>query len=347
MSIPTSRQAINQDWIGALPASGRYIYPVAGIGDGAPRSSGVFFDFSSDCLPFREYASFLFRYIGIADEAPQGGEASPAARIPRFEVSWLNEASGPADVTGEKSADNGVSHRPENALPRQVVMRVDGREYFRSGHLGAVVANFESFFSSELASLAAEVFGYLHIHGTAVETSSGTIMIVEEQERGKTSMAMALIALGARPVSDDSLLMIPGEGRVLRVPRNFRYHSGTHEAIQKIRPLGPECSFYLGEDSARPAYHFFDPYRETGFEPGSAAPPCLILIPAFAGAGPEAALRPLRLGETLRTLIAQAMNPLDEELYARWFGPLEGVPRFRAEWGDLKKAAELVLEAAG
>ncbi len=91
-------------------------------------------------------------------------------------------------------------------------MTLDDEECFRTAHLGAAVAHFESRFSIDLAGRAAEAFGYLQLHGAAVEASSGTVLIVEGEGKGKTSLALALLALGAAPVTDDSILLVPARG---------------------------------------------------------------------------------------------------------------------------------------
>lgn len=334
---------------GPLPASGRFLYPVPRWLDGQIQFPGVYFDFTSNCLPFREKAAFLFRYVLSAHEVPVECASDPVPRIPQFELNWLAGAaeSDPPGSEADLGGNGGEVPGMEPEVSGTVVMRVDGREYFRAAHLGTAIAHFESYFSSEVACLSSEVCGYLHIHGAAVEMPHGTVLIIEEQERGKTSLAMGLMAMGAKPVSDDSLLLVPGERRVMRVPRSFRYHAGTERELAKFAPFRPAYSMYLDKNAEAPVYHFHDPFEETGFEAGTAGEICLILFPRYSPANEHTSLSPVRWSETLRTLIAQSMNPLDEDLYPKWFAALEKLPCFRLEWGGLGRAAGLVAEMTG
>jgi len=334
-AVPLSYHAIEgEDCI--LPAGpSRFLYPIAEWAGGRIGAPGVPFEFASDCPPFRERAAFLFRHVLRAGEA--AAEAPPApGKVPRVELHWLPQTEGGEAPPGPNRADR---------LPAAVVMRLDGEECFRTWDLGSAITHFESHFAFRLLSSAAGAFGYLHMHGAAVETPSGTLLIVESEDHGKSSLAMALLALGALPVTDDILLLVPGEGRVARVPRTFRFDEGTFAALCKLKAPAPLFTYYYDPGSAERAYHFVDPFGEGGFAPGFSAPVAAVVFPSFAPGRAGARLLPLRWREALPVLISQTLTPMGEDLFPRWLDPIQGARCFRLEWGDLAEAARRLWEA--
>ncbi len=224
-------------------------------------------------------------------------------------------------------------------------MTLDDEECFRTAHLGAAVAHFESRFSIDLAGRAAEAFGYLQLHGAAVEASSGTVLIVEGEGKGKTSLALALLALGAAPVTDDSILLVPGQGRIARVPRLFRFEDETFTALAEIRKPTPDYVFHYDPENQDASYYFVDAFAEKGFAPGFSAPVSMIVFPEFSSATKGARLIPQGWGEALRILFHETMSVLETDLFPRWLEPLEGARCVRLEWGNLKEAAEVLWHA--
>ncbi len=329
-----------------LPERALLVYPILSWPEESGDLPWISFEFSSDCAPFREHAAFLFSHMrGGGRSALAVGSARPT-KTTHFALDWLPGADG-GRVLREIGSEGerpppGIEQGPLS--PRVVVMTVDDEERFRTDDLGSAIAHFESHLSFDLLCKAVESFGYLHLHGAAVETSSGAVLIVGGEDRGKTSLAMALVALGASPVTDDNALLVPGEGRLARVPRLFRFDERTFGALSPLRKPSPVFTFHPDPRSLDSAYHFVDAFAEGGFVPGFSGPVTALVFPAFSPERAGARLFPLRWGEALRGLLSQTMTPMGEDLFPRWFDPIEGARCFRLEWGDLSEAARRLWE---
>ena len=160
-------------------------------------------------------------------------EAHAAGSLPEFQVEVRATAAPEVTVLGGIRKFQRLKDGLRYTSSEMVVDLVEKRLSVYLPALSEPVLP-PAFFAS-VAALAVSRRGSVPMHGTAVELFGGAVLLCGEKGAGKSSLAAALVASGARLISDDLSVLQPERGRLVL--------SAGRRAIR----LFPDVAAFLGE----------------------------------------------------------------------------------------------------
>ncbi len=187
-----------------------------------------------------------FRAIGALDSATRSRlrERSRARPQPRYDVLGFRVAvtSGSRAFLATldrlnaslRAAGTAAPHATYEAARRngRWSVRYEGRELPVGGGLVEAASYLEWHICGEAIERRRDL---LHLHGAALATSAGALLIPGEAGVGKTTLALALTLRGMRLLADDVVFLRPSDWRPVPFPRSLHVHS---DALRRLARLG-------------------------------------------------------------------------------------------------------------
>ncbi|WP_170165071.1 hypothetical protein [Inmirania thermothiophila] len=180
----------------------------------------------------------------------------------------------------------------------------------------------------------------LCLHAAAVETASGILLIPSTYRSGKSTLATALAARGARLFSDDVAPLGPaGEVEALGMLPRLRLPlpAGLGAAAQALTAAHP------GPTSARYRYLALD---AAGLAPRGTRRPVAAIVTLERAEGAAPALMEGDADHALQHLLLRnfARGPLPSRIFLRLRRLAAAVPCYRLRYGEAAEGAALLAE---
>lgn len=192
-------------------------------------------------------------------------------------------------------------------------------------------------------SIATGHFGHVIIHAGAVDWQGIGIIMSAPSGKGKTTLTAALMAEGARLLSDEFALICLLSKSIQAYPRPLSLKNESIEMARKLLPSGMVSLPISDTPKGQVAYASA---RQSDIENADQKAECgLIVFPNFAPDQPAMAKR-LSRPEALMRLIAASPNYqiIGEKGFSTLAEIVQAAPAFSLTYGSTHQALELVAD---
>lgn len=153
--------------------------------------------------------------------------------------------------------------------------------------------------------IAKHVLRYVTFHAGAVERDGKAVILTGPSGAGKSTLCAALSQTGWRLLSDELVLVRPGDPAVLGNPRPI---SLKNDSIRRIANLAPDARFSAPyEGTAKGTIAFLYPTSEAVARAAETARPRLVVLPKYVPDA-EPSLREIEKAKGFMTLVENSVN---------------------------------------
>ncbi len=153
--------------------------------------------------------------------------------------------------------------------------------------------------------IAKSVLRFIVFHAGAVERDGRALILTGPSGSGKSTLCAGLSQSGWRLISDELILLRPGDPALVGNPRPI---SLKNEAIDRIRDLGPAAKFTeVYEGTIRGTISFLCPTEESVARAGEPAVPSRVIFPSFR-TGSATEVKEIEKAQGFMRLIENSVN---------------------------------------